>query len=367
MQVVVLAWDRSVRGEACNTGLPFVAEWRTVHLPAPTWSARLIFVLPALYRLLCREIGTLSDVSMIVVTHFFLLPLLLRIHHRVVKIYDAAEMYSFDVSLYFGHFSVIARPFLYLLEGVALLSVDGITTVDSRRGWLVRHYRRWCRNAQAIWNVPAVSDAPDLERATTFATEFRDRQVIAFVGGLMREKGLRVALEATALVRKTNPQVLLLLIGPLKDDPVEIEKMIRCLTLQDIVINIGPKPYDVMMSYLAICTVGLALHQKGRIYSRVSGGNGRKFFTYMQAGLPIVGPNFGEVGIAVKSAGCGVLVDTESPEAVAAAVTALLDDPSKAKELGEAGRRKIDEVWNWEMEKKKFFSVIDAAFFNKRI
>ena len=63
-----------------------------------------------------------------------------------------------------------------------------------------------------------------------------------------------------------------------------------------------------------------------------------KLFDCMLAGLPVVAPAFAEeVAAVVREAGCGALVDSADPGAIAAAVAAL-GDPGRRAEMGEAGR-----------------------------
>jgi phosphatidylinositol alpha-1,6-mannosyltransferase len=65
-------------------------------------------------------------------------------------------------------------------------------------------------------------------------------------------------------------------------------------------------------------------------------------------GLPVVGGRSGGVPEAVQDGVTGILVDPESPEAVAGAVRRLLDDRALAAQLGRAGRRAVEERFNWD-------------------
>jgi len=100
--------------------------------------------------------------------------------------------------------------------------------------------------------------------------------------------------------------------------------------------------------------MGLALHQDHPYHRDLSAGNGRKFFAYMQAGIPIVGPMLGEVGKAVEIADCGILVDTKRADIVAGSIDYILDDPQEAWRLGRNGRLTFENRFNWEVESKKF-------------
>jgi len=116
-------------------------------------------------------------------------------------------------------------------------------------------------------------------------------------------------------------------------------------------------PYNELLRYLKCANVGLALHQPIHRYWLVSRGNGRKFFSYMQASLPIVGPEFGEVGQVVRDEKCGILCDTTDPRKVANAIIYLLKHPQEAKSMGNRGRRAIELKYNWDIEKDKLLKV----------
>jgi glycosyltransferase involved in cell wall biosynthesis len=112
-----------------------------------------------------------------------------------------------------------------------------------------------------------------------------------------------------------------------------------------------------MLHYVATSKVGLALHQPIPRYYLLGKGNGRKFFTYMQCGIPIVGPKFGKVGQVVREEKCGILVDTTNPRQIADAIVYLFEHPREAKAMGDQGKKAVQEKYNWEIEKQKLLNV----------
>ena len=114
-----------------------------------------------------------------------------------------------------------------------------------------------------------------------------------------------------------------------------------------------------MLAHLRHAKMGLALYQNVAHYPLVSAGNGRKFFSYMQAGIPIIGPSFSEVGLAVRLAECGILVDTEKVNEVSMAINELLDRPETAARMAMNGRKAFLEHFNWEKEEQKFLSLVE--------
>jgi glycosyltransferase involved in cell wall biosynthesis len=226
---------------------------------------------------------------------------------------------------------------------------------------LKKFYERWNRRVQVIWNVPSKLDDPDPKEVEAVKSAYSGRKTIAFVGGLMREKGLRVAIEAAAKVKPRHPEALFLFIGPMKDDRCQVEELISKKCVGDQIKILSSMPYRKMMAHLVHAEIGLALHQQQRIYPFVSTGNGRKFFTYMQAGLAIVGPQFSEVGKAVELADCGMLVDTEDAGAVSEAILDLLDAPEKLKRYKQNARSAFETRYNWEREEPKFLRFLEKV------
>lgn len=63
----------------------------------------------------------------------------------------------------------------------------------------------------------------------------------------------------------------------------------------------------------------------------------------MANAVPVVLPRHGSLPEMIEATGGGVLVEPGSPEAVAAGLRELLDDPERRRELGERGRRAVHE------------------------
>ena len=60
---------------------------------------------------------------------------------------------------------------------------------------------------------------------------------------------------------------------------------------------------------------------------------------------------------AVREGVTGVLVDSESEEAVAAAVQRLLDEPGHARMLGAGGRSAVESFYNWDRVTRDLIAI----------
>lgn len=81
----------------------------------------------------------------------------------------------------------------------------------------------------------------------------------------------------------------------------------------------------------------------------------------MAAGVPVVATRVGGLPEAVEEGVTGLLVAPGDPAALAAALTALLSDPPRARMLGAAGRRRADERYTRERMLRTTFAVYAEA------
>lgn len=364
--VHVLYFDRTKR-ESPAIQRHRYNEW-SISVPAPRGSARIALALPKLYYRMAQAIRRLRP-DVIHATHLFLLPLAVAAGRltRGRVVYDAYEMHPLWWSEYVPVGRGLARLSFELCENLLVKWSDCILAIDSRENIFERRLRKWNPSVWTIYNVPKLRAELDHDRVAVIRAKYATRMVVVYVGGVSEKKGLGVALEAVARVREQVPEVLLLLIGtpPIAND--EILTRLNAAVTSGWAELIGWLPYDHMLEYLGCARIGLALHQPGLPASDiVSRGNGRKFFSYMQASLPIVGPTFGEIGRLVLEEGCGLLVDTTDTNAVAAAILELLHNPERAAELGYRGRAAIETKYNWEIEQGKLVAAYSSLNHRRR-
>ncbi|WP_339461951.1 glycosyltransferase family 4 protein [Pseudomonas sp. EA_105y_Pfl2_R69] len=81
-----------------------------------------------------------------------------------------------------------------------------------------------------------------------------------------------------------------------------------------------------------------------------------KLFEYMAAGLPVVASDFPLWRDILEGVECAVFVDPANPGEIAKAMKWLLDNPSEAEAMGQAGKRAIEERINWAVEGEKLLA-----------
>jgi len=365
--IFILYWDRT--GSKKNKTGNNSEVW--VSLKAPLGTVKQLFYLPLLYVKIFKKLKR-EEFSFIHNTHIFLLPIAIYLgkKKKAKIIYDAYERYSIDISSnYLKLLRGISRKVIEILENYFVRKTYGVLTIDSPNDILINRYKRIIDNSEILYNVPNLQNRLDINENSIhkLKKKYMDLNIIIYVGTLTKQKGILKAIEAFALVKKERTQVKLILIGPFirKRTRSEVQELIIELGLIEYVEIIDWIPYQKMMQYLKISKVGLALHQPHERFKYISKGTGRKFFTYMESRLPIIGPKFAKIGEIVEDTGCGVLVDTEDKNAIAKAIIDLLGKPNKIQEMGKKGRKAIEERYNWKLEECKLLNVYRKANSNE--
>lgn len=84
-----------------------------------------------------------------------------------------------------------------------------------------------------------------------------------------------------------------------------------------------------------------------------------KMFEYMSMGIPVIASNIPLWKNILEEEKSGICVNPLSIIEIAQAIDYLLDNPLKAKEMGENGQKAIKNKYNWSIEEKKLFSLYD--------
>jgi glycosyltransferase involved in cell wall biosynthesis len=177
--------------------------------------------------------------------------------------------------------------------------------------------------------------------------------VLAHLGALTRARGWPCMLEALA---RCPPATRLVLIGRFTDGSEgAFRARAAALGLAGRIELTGWLPQAEALARLRACDLALVLFQRGEENHRLALPH--KLFDAMAAGLPVIAPAFAEeVAAVVRAAGCGLLVDSGDPAAVAAAIGALAD-PGRRQRLGEAGWRAARGPFAWEGEAARLLAL----------
>lgn len=149
-----------------------------------------------------------------------------------------------------------------------------------------------------------------------------DGRTLVFVGKEWPRKGGPVLLRAFEILRRTRPEVRLLLAGP--TEPLELPRGAT---------NLGLVPFAEVERLLCSATLF--------VLPTLREPFGIAYLDAMLCKAPCIGTRVGAVPEILGDA--GVLVPPGDADALARAMASLLDDPERRSAMGAAGRRRVIE------------------------
>lgn len=235
--------------------------------------------------------------------------------------------------------------------------VNGILTIPLADNDLLR-LKDWNKPIAVMWNVPEKSTVK--EPRSIRIRKIGRPAILIYSGSVAEENGL---ISYLRLIRHLNEiggicSSRLIIVGRLwKLTKKRLRSLIKEECCQDFVAYHDWIPYDKLLYLLDEADIGLALADPSfEKYTHMTEGASRKIFTYMAAGLPVVGG--GMFGSILAKEGAGYFVDYDNFDALTNAVMKILSDPTNAYLIGEFGRKAILDKFNWEIERNKFVRLL---------
>jgi glycosyltransferase involved in cell wall biosynthesis len=122
------------------------------------------------------------------------------------------------------------------------------------------------------------------------------------------------------------------------------------------VIEMGYVDRSAVKEVLARSMAGLVLFypEPNHINSQPN-----KMFEYMSAGIPVIASNFPLWKEIIEGNNCGICVDPFNVDEIADAINRILKNPQMAQQMGENGRKAVEDKYNWEHEAPKLIKIYE--------
>jgi phosphatidylinositol alpha-1,6-mannosyltransferase len=183
------------------------------------------------------------------------------------------------------------------------------------------------------------------------------KRVIISVGRLVHRKGQDTLVEALPEVLNIHPDAHLLFIG-VGPHLEYIHKRAIQLGVLDHISFLGRARYQELPRLISLGEI-FAMPSRSRFGGLEIEGLGIVYLEASACGLPIVGGIAGGAPDALIEGETGFAVDGRSASEVARAIMALLDDPARAKAMGERGRAWIKQEWEWQHWSAELNKLLD--------
>lgn len=173
-----------------------------------------------------------------------------------------------------------------------------------------------------------------------------DRPVVVCVSRLVPRKGQDVLIRALPAVQARVPGTALLLVGGGPDVP-RLRRLAAETGIANDVVLTGSVPWAELPAHYDAGDV-FAMPCRSRRAGLEVEGLGIVFLEASATGLPVVAGRSGGSPDAVLDGRTGHVVDGTSVGEVADRVAGLLEDPTRARTMGEAGRAWVGDQWRWD-------------------
>ena len=184
---------------------------------------------------------------------------------------------------------------------------------------------------------------------------------LVIVGRLTTQKGHRYLINALPTVLEKYPELRLFVVGD--DSPFdtstkeEIFKLVNTMGLTENVIFLGERKDVPDILYAADIFVLPSLWE----------GFGLVIAEAMAAGVPVIASKIDGIPEVVIDSVTGILVPPKNPEAIANAILYLLNNPNKAKKMGQAGRERVEKCFSVDEMVRKWDKLYQELLIKKGI
>ncbi|GAB5410226.1 MAG: glycosyltransferase family 4 protein [Balneolaceae bacterium] len=259
-------------------------------------------------------------------------------------IYDVHEDVPADLSCKPWIPKILRYPVAFIagaLEKVGILIFDSIITVDPNGEKRLRS-----KKTILIQNFPIITPIE-----SSISKEYNPKGDLFYVGDISEIRGIREMVKCVEMISQRK-EIRLILAG--KFSPPSLKDELMNYKGWENTNFVGWINRLELNDYLSRSSIGLLLLYPEPHHVR---SQPNKLFEYMYGGIPIVSANLPTYKQIVEESSCGLTVDPKNLDEVVDAVTWLLENPLKAKEMGRNGKEAVIKNYNWTQEEKKLVQL----------
>lgn len=205
-----------------------------------------------------------------------------------------------------------------------------------------------------ISGIDSVDDANTADIRTQFGLR-ADSTVLLSVCRLVERKGIDTVLQALAILE--NTEIEYCIVGGGVDEP-RLREIVKRKGLEQQVHFLGAiSDEELEQMYIA---ADIFIMPSREIEGGDVEGFGIVFVEANSFGLPVIGGKSGGVVDAIIDGETGVLVEPESAQMVSDAIKTLFTDKSYATRLGEQGKKRVEEFFQWSNQAQRLKELLES-------
>ena len=191
------------------------------------------------------------------------------------------------------------------------------------------------------------------DEGTSLSPEFPSRRILLTVSRLASSdgyKGVDTVIQAFKFVREKIPEVYYVILGD-GDQRARLERIATEIGVGDHVFFAGFVPDEELQAYYRQCEI-FVMPSKGE-------GFGLVFIEAMSCGKPVIGARHGGTLDVIVEGETGFLVEYGDVAGLAQCLLHLLKNESLRIQLGEAGKKRVEEVYSFCRFKKELTTLFN--------
>jgi len=282
----------------------------------------------------------------------------------VIHLHNHIAMASCSVAMLASNVSGI--PFSFTLHGPDIFFEPQRWRLDAKikKALFVSCISDYCRDQAKGYSDPdcwgklhIVHCGVETDRYAVQQPPDHDNHHLTFVGRLAAVKGIPVLFEALVRLLPENPNLRVTLIG---DGPerAELEYDAQTLGLQDVTTFAG---------YQSQSDVAVALRETDLfVLPSFAEGVPVVLMEAMASGVAVVATRIAGIPELVEDGVSGLLVPAGDVDALAAALSTLLNDKARRIQMGQAGREKVLAEFNIKHETARLAQILHSYILDEQ-
>lgn len=227
-----------------------------------------------------------------------------------------------------------------LYEKYALRRYDAVVSVTPS---IVERLKKINPNVYQITNYPILKDFEDHRKW---------QNAICFTGGISPQWMHNHVLHAIE-----NIDIKYIMAGIIEGNYIENLKKLPAWGKVDYRGVVKPKEVSEIQQK---CLAGVALNDYvANVGYKLGSLGNTKLFEYMMSGIPVIATDFILWKEIIEQYKCGICVNPRDTDAIAKAISYIKDHPDKAKQMGDNGRKAVQEQYNWSSQEEILFNMYD--------
>lgn len=219
------------------------------------------------------------------------------------------------------------------------ICINGFDMASSISGAMCRKLVEKGRSQDSVYELRNWADTQGIESTTLFRERWgiRTPHVVLYSGSIAKKQGIEIVVDVARLLQHRR-DVTFLVCG---NGPTRVDLEARAAGLDNIQFH-DLQPKEELNDLLGTATIHL-LPQRADAADLVLPS---KLANMLASGRPVIVGAAADRDLAREVEGCGIAVEPENAEAMANAITRLVDDPALHKKLGDAAAKRAHDRWN---------------------